>query len=114
MNILIVDDEELMVRALTRHLKFEPCQVYTAHAMDQAKLLMAGQFIDVIITDMDLGEGVQHGRSLLQWASEHSPMTRRVLMSGSIYDTSSAPEAEFVLQKPFPISALKNFISVAA
>ncbi len=114
MNILIVDDVELMIRALSRHLKFEPCRVYTARKISQAKEMLSTQFIDLIVTDMDLGEGDEHGRALLRWVETYSPMTKRVLMSGSVYTRQSAPEAHHVLHKPFPFDALKTVLSEEA
>lgn len=111
MNILLVDDEELMTRALSRHLRHDKFTVYTAQDIAQAKLALASCFIDLVITDMDLGEGLQQGRDLLKWIEEHSPMTRRVLMSGSAYTPESAPEAHHILQKPFPITDLKSVLS---
>ena len=111
MNILIVDDEELMVRALSRHLKFEACRVYTASDMEQAKHMLSHQFMDVVVTDMDLGEGSQHGRSLLKWVEEYSPMTRRVLMSGTQFTSQTAPEAQHVLHKPFLFDELKHVMT---
>ena len=110
MNILIVDDEELMIRALGRHLKFEACQVYTATGIEQAKRMLSDRFISLLLTDMDLGRGPEHGRALLQWTAEHSPMTRRVLMSGSIFTRSCAPEAHCILHKPFPFEHLKPLL----
>jgi hypothetical protein len=41
-------------------------------------------------------------------------MTRRVLMSGSMFTSHTAPEAHHVLHKPFPFDELKTFISGAA
>ncbi len=111
MNILIVDDEELMIRALCRHLKFESYKVFTANDTSRAKQMLSEESIDVLLTDMDLGEGSQHGRSLLEWTSTHSPTTKRILMSGLVYHAQQAPEAHHVLQKPFPITALKTFIN---
>lgn len=70
-NILIVDDQEEVVRSLKNGILWEKLSVksvYTACSAQEARLILANFPIDVIISDIEMPE--EDGLSLCKWAKE--------------------------------------------
>jgi len=77
--VLLVDDEPLLLDALSQELK-EACNLYTANSAADAETLLAARRYDVIICDHMLpGE---QGLDFLLRVMEMVPSTRRILMTG--------------------------------
>ena len=77
--VLLVDDEPLLLDALSQELK-EACNLYTANSAADAETLLAARRYDVIICDHMLpGE---QGLDFLLRVTEMVPSTRRILMTG--------------------------------
>lgn len=93
MNILIVDDDDYMVKSIqntmdwTRH-GFEG--VYTAHNIRQAKLVLESLPIEVMICDIEMPQG--SGLELLEWAREHQIEIETIFLT-SFADFSYAQRA---------------------
>lgn len=71
MNILIVDDQEAVVRSLKNGVNWEKLpvnEIYTAYSAQEAKLILVNFLIDVIISDIEMPE--EDGLSLCKWAKE--------------------------------------------
>jgi CheY-like chemotaxis protein len=77
--VLLVDDEPLLLEALSLELQ-ESCKLFTATSAAEADLRLAARRYDVIVCDHMLpGE---QGLDFLMRAMEMIPSTRRILMTG--------------------------------
>ncbi len=68
MNLLLVDDEEYVVRSIMKHVDWEACgieEVYTASSMKQAVKIMELVPVDVIICDIVMPE--ESGFDFIEW-----------------------------------------------
>lgn len=81
-RILMVDDEQPILRSLSRLLAFEPYELATASNAADALALLRDVESAVILSDYDLG-GVG-GVELLREARQITPDTSRILFSGHI------------------------------
>lgn len=73
MRILLVDDEELILRSTKRLLtRVYGCEVITAATLSEAMKHLDVREVDIIITDRDLGPGASgedFARNLRSWNS---------------------------------------------
>lgn len=81
-RILLVDDEQPILRSLTRLFTFESWSVSSVESAADALTLLQGGDIAVIISDYQLGS--IGGVELLREARQISPDTSRILFSGNI------------------------------
>ncbi|MCA9017988.1 MAG: response regulator, partial [Planctomycetaceae bacterium] len=82
-SILLVDDEPILlkcVRRLLRPLEKKGTVIWTSTSAEEAVELLSKHHIDVVVTDENmLG---MSGTELLAWISEHSPDTKRIVLTG--------------------------------
>ncbi len=52
LNILVVDDEQIILNSISRHLKKDNYNIHLAHSARQAMTLMDSIKIDVVLTDL--------------------------------------------------------------
>lgn len=113
-SVLLVDDEELVLSAVSRLLRRQ-FDVVTATSVEDAIGRTSVMRFDAIVTDHWLGNG-RDGLDLLSHVREHSPDTLRVLVTGTS-DEKFASEREsgliqVFIEKPFVaqdlISALQR------
>ncbi len=102
-RILIVDDEEPVLRACVRALREIPgVEVVQQKASDQAARLLSSENIDLLISDIRM-PGL-NGLDLLEIAHEHNPDLPVILMTGfGLPETqkgSVALGASAVINKP--------------
>src|SRR5438552_17653542 len=81
MNVLIVEDDFTMARAMTRQLRSDHRLTIVATAAEAIDRLGREAF-DVVVTDRKL-QGDVDGVALLEMIAERFPNIRRVLYSGS-------------------------------
>lgn len=86
-RLLLVDDEENILRSLRRSLRNEPYQVETACSGEEALDLMAKQRIDLVISDARM-PGMD-GPTLLAQIKRHYPWCIRILLTGYTDITST-------------------------
>jgi DNA-binding NtrC family response regulator len=102
---LIVDDEDLILQVasdLLTHLGFE---VETVTSLEAAIDRFQGGRFHLLLTDYTFPVG--KAESLIDFVKEHSPLTRIVLMSGSM----TVPELGVpFLKKPFTFDQLKQVV----
>ena len=79
-RVLLVDDEESIIRALGRLLRREPYQLVTATSGAEALRLMEEEPADLIITDQRM-PGMS-GLELLQEVRQRWPNVIRIILSG--------------------------------
>jgi diguanylate cyclase len=114
--VLLVDDEPAILALLAQQLGDE-FDVHTACSVDQARDMINVQPVDIVLTDLQLGDG--SGINLLEWVRQASPRTARVLLSGTarVEDAAEAINRALVhrlLLKPWRAQdLLDNIRSVA-
>lgn len=72
MNIIIVDDDDYMIKGIQKALDWPGLGfegVYTAHNIRQAKVVLESVPIEVMICDIEMPQG--SGLDLLEWVREH-------------------------------------------
>jgi FixJ family two-component response regulator len=78
--VLLVDDDKNVVHGLTRALRCQPYQIYTAQSGDEAMWILKSHDVDVIVTDEKM-PGMS-GCDLIAWVAEHYPQVVRILLTG--------------------------------
>ena len=113
--VLVVEDEEMVLRTLERTLASRGYRVLTAMNVTDAKAAIqkAGVEIDLVISDIMLPDG--RGTELVPWVAENRPNLRVLLMTGYADEDSAARLARTtdldVLRKPF---SNEQFLSAVA
>ncbi|MBB1471055.1 response regulator, partial [Pseudoalteromonas sp. SG41-5] len=80
MQVLCVDDDEIVLRSLSRLFKTQQLTVLTSDSpIDALKLIKQYEF-DVIISDMRMPK--MNGAELFQQAQKLAPDTQRILLTG--------------------------------
>lgn len=79
-TVLLVDDDENVLRGLSRALRQQPYQLYTARSGEEAVDVLKAHAVDVIVTD-DRMPGMS-GSDLLAWIAENCPEVMRIVLTG--------------------------------
>ncbi|MGZ5000559.1 MAG: HDOD domain-containing protein [Methylomonas sp.] len=113
-NILFVDDSELVINGIQRHLRpyREQWQMFFAHDASEALQVMAHQSIDLIVSDIMMPK--MHGDELLRKVRELYPTTVRMILSGYADEEnlkSGLEVAHQYLSKPCTGETLREAIS---
>ncbi len=114
-KVLVIEDDELTRMALLDALTQEGMEVDAlANAEDALVLIGAGQVPDVLVTDIDLGQGL-HGVDLADMARVRHPDVEVIFISGKPAEPGgrSLRAHERFLAKPFSPSQLAAAIREA-
>jgi CheY-like chemotaxis protein len=106
--VLLVEDEPLLGELMTEALTHEGFDVHAApDAHDALRYLLSGAHVDVLFTDIELGEGMD-GAELAQLIHEMRPDLPVVYASGrrSMSDIEAVPGSVF-LPKPYKLSDVR-------
>lgn len=102
-KVLVVDDDAAFSSAIARDLSAHAFQVTTASTVDEAILVLARDPVDVVVTDLRMGD--RDGIDLLGACRAAARPARTILMSAYAtardYDTALQLGAVRVLCKPF-------------
>jgi putative nucleotidyltransferase with HDIG domain len=79
-NLLVVDDEPNLVALLQEMLEAEDYNLVSAYSVAEAKCIINRQNIDIVLTDLMLGDGL--GIDILQVTKELHPESQVILMTG--------------------------------
>lgn len=116
MRLLMVDDEELVLKSLERRLRRQPgVQCWTAPGVAEAIAILEAQPIDVLVTDIRMPG--RDGTSLLGEVQERWPRIIRMVMSGHLDRRSwfkAVPLAHAVLSKPCSWDTLRTYLERSA
>ena len=115
MRVLLIEDDALLRVILSDTLSAEGIEVTgLANAEDALILLGAGQVPDVLVTDINLGEGLS-GFDLAELARSRHPEVEVILISGIAADPALRPLQcrERFLAKPFEPAVLAAAIREA-
>jgi CheY-like chemotaxis protein len=109
-RVLVVEDEELLARLITRILTGQGYQVLLAGNGQEAIALMKAEKVDLLLTDLSLPGGMT-GRELAEYLRGENPSLRVAYMSGyspDLDDTTFNPE--LFLPKPFKPEELLDLL----
>jgi DNA-binding NtrC family response regulator len=102
---LIVDDDELLLTAMSRVLTKAGFEVLSATAPRPAlEIVRTTPPIDVLVSDIGMPE--MPGTELVSEVARISPQTARLLITGGQVDLRNVPEGVPVLRKPVSTEAL--------
>ncbi|OCT16770.1 hypothetical protein A8709_08915 [Paenibacillus pectinilyticus] len=82
-NLLVVDDEKIAVKGITIGIDWEPFpigQIYEALDVNEAKLILAQNRIDIMISDIEMPGA--NGLQLQEWVRTNSPHTETIFLTG--------------------------------
>jgi PAS domain S-box-containing protein len=110
LRILIVDDEELTLRALRRAAKKLGQSATASSAREAIRQLEDDDRFDVVITDLVMEDG--SGEELIGWIREHRPplLERVILMTGIDRIEGSVPGDIRQLRKPFEVDEFRRVV----
>ena len=111
-KVLLVEDEPMLSELLTDALTDKGFAVHAAPDADGAlKLLRSGADVDIMFTDIDLGEGMD-GAQLARIAREMRPMLPIIYASGrrSMGDFRTVRGSTF-LPKPYTLNQVDATIA---
>jgi DNA-binding NtrC family response regulator len=103
MRVLLIEDDDLVRMVLSETLGSDGIEVDgLANAEDALILLGAGQVPDVLVTDVDLGPGI-NGFDLAEIARSRHPGVQVILISGTVpEEAGQGPHRQSrFFQKPF-------------
>ncbi len=102
MNILIVDDNKLFLDQLQKKLS-KSFKVYIASDLNQAKIILNTQFIDLVLLDYKLN--LETGLDLLPTANKSIKKLKIILMTGHATKEVSIAALnngiDYLIEKPF-------------
>jgi len=108
-HVLLVEDEPILRKMFCTFLRAEGYIVEAASTLDEAKLLLDNELIDLVVSDLRLGSG--SADDLYKWIlGKYPAMKERFIV------ISGWPEVEgfpYFLAKPFHIDALIEIIKLA-
>ncbi len=113
-RILVVDDEQFMVHALSKLLEMMGYDVIGAFGGKEAYELFLSESVDLVVSDLHMPD--MSGLDLLTSIKTHNPQVPVILVTG--YGVEKASEtargkADGFLGKPFKIGELKTLIDQA-
>jgi DNA-binding response OmpR family regulator len=111
-KVLLVEDEPMLSELLTEALTDKGFAVHAApDAMRALEHLLSGADIDIMLTDIDLGEGMD-GAQLARIARELRPKLPIIYASGrrSLGDFRTVPGSTF-LPKPYTLNQIDATIA---
>lgn len=114
MNVLLVDDDERVLRAGARVLQGRHRVLTARDGQEAIELLSSGSNADVVVLELDLPE--VDGIELFEWLEAHQPeLAKRIVIATAAQDRERFGEflrqrSLTVLNKPFRADALLNAI----
>lgn len=93
LGVLVVDDDDRLLRAYSRALSRSHNVIVATDGREATELLMSGSEVDVVLTEVSLPE--LDGRELLEWLEQHRPelAPKTIFVTGQ---DEAAPYREFL------------------
>lgn len=115
-KLLLVDDENEIIRALQRSLR-KDYDIAATTSANQALELLEQQDFDVIVSDVRMME--MDGLELLARCQQNHPMMGRIALTGyadmeACQQAIENKTAQLIVSKPWETFELKNLINVIA
>jgi nitrogen-specific signal transduction histidine kinase/ActR/RegA family two-component response regulator len=114
-RVLVVDDDEAVLRSLVRALLRRGLAVREARSFTEAVDALAVEEPDLLVTDVNLGDG--NGLDLLRLASARTPRLSTLVISGALDAETAqvglAGTLATFLAKPFNVAAFSAAVAAA-
>jgi DNA-binding NtrC family response regulator len=78
--VLLVDDDQNLLRGLARALRHQPYRLYTTTSGEEAQAILKSHSVHVVVSDEAM-PGMR-GTDLLAWVAEHYPDVIRIMLTG--------------------------------
>ena len=109
-SVLVVDDEPSIRLLCKVNLELEGFRVLEAETLDEARELLRGERVSVVLLDVHVGS--EDGRILLEEIRAEQPALPVALFSGTAGSDAIEEEgADAVIPKPFPLELLVDTVS---
>lgn len=79
-DVLLVDDDENLLRGISRALRKESYRVWTARGAEEALAIVKSRPVGVVVSDERMPGA--SGTELLAWIAQNCPEVVRVIMTG--------------------------------
>jgi len=115
-KVLIVDDEEEILRTIERYFSFfEGIALTTADSFEAAKQAIDDESPNVVITDVNLGDG--NGLDLISIAQKYTKSTQVIVVTGAsdterVVDALELGAVDYI-KKPLDMEELKQRLDEA-
>ena len=115
-NVLVVDDEPLVLRTLSRVLKKHADQVFVAESAEEAERILAAQAIQFVVCDYNLGAQAAPGTEVVEGMRRNYPsIVRAVIFTGEEPRSISFKSAAVaVLRKSYDVGVLCDMVERTA
>jgi DNA-binding response OmpR family regulator len=80
-HVLIIDDDALLLRSISRCLYRQPYTLFTAHDAAEAKEAIKAQRIDLVVVDQQM-PGIK-GTELARWIAGYCPSIKTIMLTGN-------------------------------
>lgn len=114
-TVLVVDDDPFILRYIEKALSIAKYNVRTANSEDQALAVLNEQQIDIVLTDIVMGDS--DGFRLAALIEERNSGLPVVFMTGAVSETDQYAQerrrAGLLLSKPFGPQQLWDFLAGA-
>lgn len=112
-SILFVDDQEMILRLMSRFFASRDYRVETAETRETAEERLAESSFDLIVSDLGLSRGgYEEGFELVDRARELQPGIRTVVLTGvcgeELEKEAAVRGVDAFLTKPQPLAALEE------
>jgi len=114
-NILVVDDEEVILRTIKHILDDDHFNVYTAMSDTDAFTLVQQQYFDLVISDYNLAGA--NGIDVILKIKEKSPDFGSILITGYgddeiVVDAFTRGRVDYYINKPFGTHEVRKVVSI--
>jgi len=115
-KVLIVDDEEEILRTIERYFSFfEGITLTTANSFEAAKQAINNESPNIVITDVNLGDG--NGLDLIAIAQKYTKSTQVIVVTGAsdterVVDALELGAVDYI-KKPLDLEELKQRLDEA-
>jgi len=115
LDVLVVDDEQIVLDSIKRHLRKLPCTVHTAKSGPEAMEVLQAQRIDMILTDLMMPE--IDGLQLMRLVKDKEPKIPIIMITGYATINTALQATQLgafdYIAKPFTKSELLSVIERA-
>lgn len=112
MRILVLEDDDLVARSLTRSLRHLGHSAVCANTVAAARAAWEVEGpMELMMLDIELGDG-DSGLDFLDWARERRLPARKIIMSGGEPRSLRLdPADEHFVRKPITLKSLEQFLA---
>ena len=79
-SVLLIDDDMNLLHGLTRALRDQPYDIFTANSADLAKEMFLRKEFDLVIVDQHMSG--MCGTEFVAWLADEFPQTVRIMLTG--------------------------------